>query len=187
MSLQAVLFGDSICAGWGVAAADGLEAGLNARCSAAGLDVVWRNAGVPGGTSGQGLGRLQSSLKVSPALAVVQFGGNDVFCGVALPELEDNLVEIATRFRDAGAVAVIAGTGFRVLGDDVADAMAAVWLRASQRSGAALIPDLLLNVAGRPELEQGDGVHPNAAGYQMICETAWAVLQPLLDSAAAKT
>jgi acyl-CoA thioesterase-1 len=181
MSILAVLFGDSISAGWGVSPADALEAGLLARSQSAGLDVTWVNAGVPGGTSGQGLARLSSCLKREPALAVVQFGGNDIFCGVGLPELEDNLVAIAESFRDVGAVPVIAGTGFQVFGDAAAQSMAAVWRSAAERSSSILIPDLLTGVAGVPALEQGDGVHPNADGYRLICDTAWEVLRPAIE------
>ena len=42
------------------------------------------------------------------------------------------------------------------------------------------IPFFLEGVAGHPELNQGDGIHPNADGYKIITEHVWRVLQPLL-------
>jgi acyl-CoA thioesterase-1 len=43
-----------------------------------------------------------------------------------------------------------------------------------------LIPFLLEGVAGVPEHNQRDGIHPNASGARIIASTVWRALQPLL-------
>ena len=42
------------------------------------------------------------------------------------------------------------------------------------------MPFLLEGVAGVPDLNQPDGVHPTAAGQQRLAETVWTYLKPLL-------
>ena len=44
----------------------------------------------------------------------------------------------------------------------------------------AFLPFLLEGVAGHPNLNQADGIHPNAAGQRAVVEHVWPVLQPLL-------
>ena len=43
-----------------------------------------------------------------------------------------------------------------------------------------LLPFLLEGVAGRPGLNQPDGIHPTREGHELIAENLWQVLEPLL-------
>jgi acyl-CoA thioesterase-1 len=52
--------------------------------------------------------------------------------------------------------------------------------RVADRNGAALIADLVAGVAGRREMNQPDGIHPNAAGQREVASTVWEVLRGLL-------
>ena len=45
---------------------------------------------------------------------------------------------------------------------------------------ATLLPFLLEGVAGRAELNQADGVHPNYDGERIVTENVWRGLEPLL-------
>jgi acyl-CoA thioesterase-1 len=45
-----------------------------------------------------------------------------------------------------------------------------------------LVPFLLYGVAGIPELNQADGIHPTAEGDRRIADTVWPPLQQLLAS-----
>jgi len=62
-----------------------------------------------------------------------------------------------------------------------------VFPRLAARYQLPLVPFLLDGVALNPELNGGDGVHPNAAGARRIADTVWPYLQPLVMSAAART
>jgi len=45
----------------------------------------------------------------------------------------------------------------------------------------SLVPFLLQGVAGRPELNQADGIHPNAEGMSIVAQTVWQALHPMVD------
>ena len=49
-----------------------------------------------------------------------------------------------------------------------------------RRRGWTLLPFLLANVAGKRELNQGDGVHPNNAGERIVADNVWRALEPIL-------
>ena len=52
----------------------------------------------------------------------------------------------------------------------------------ARANDAALVPFLLEGVAGRADLNQPDGLHPTAAGAQIMAENVWRVLEPILAS-----
>ncbi len=68
------------------------------------------------------------------------------------------------------------------VGADYAQAYAATFSEVAREEHAVLIPFLLAGVAGRPELNGPDNIHPNAAGHEIVAETVWQVLRPLLQS-----
>jgi acyl-CoA thioesterase-1 len=43
---------------------------------------------------------------------------------------------------------------------------------------------LLASVAGRRELNQSDGVHPNYAGERIVAANVWRGLEPVLERVA---
>jgi len=43
-----------------------------------------------------------------------------------------------------------------------------------------LIPFLLDKVAGMPELNQPDGIHPSVEGHTILASNVWAVLEGVL-------
>ena len=45
---------------------------------------------------------------------------------------------------------------------------------------AVLIPFLLEGVAGVPELNQADGIHPTTEGQGIVARTVWRHLEPVL-------
>ena len=65
------------------------------------------------------------------------------------------------------------GTGY-------ARAFEETFIKISHEQKIAIIPFLLEDVAARPELNLADGLHPNAKGHQMIMETVWKKLEPML-------
>jgi acyl-CoA thioesterase-1 len=49
-----------------------------------------------------------------------------------------------------------------------------------RRTACALIPFLLDGVAGNPDLNLGDGIHPNERGQRIVAQNVWRVLEPVL-------
>ena len=50
----------------------------------------------------------------------------------------------------------------------------------AKKHSVPLIPFLLEGVAGNLNLNQADGIHPTAQGYEIVAENVWKVLRPLL-------
>ncbi len=181
---RVVLFlGDSLTDGWGAPEGPAFPFVLQEKIRARGFGFVCRADGVPGDTSAGGLVRSRRWLidpsKV-PAVAVIQFGANDVYQGVPADRIEDDLVAIAEAFQRAGAVAVIAGTLLPQLGQAGVAGLDSVYREVERRTGARRIEDLLKGVSGDRSLLQWDGVHPTAAGHLVMAENAWPLLEDVL-------
>src|SRR5262245_59828065 len=163
-----VLFlGDSLTAGYGLAAEEAFPALVQERIDAAGFDYRVVNAGVSGDTSAGGRRRIDWLLRQPIAVLVLALGANDMLRGQDLGALRANLRAIVEKTRAAypGAGLVIAGMRAPPnLGRDYARGFETVFRELAEESGAALIPFLLEGVAADPDLNQADGIHPTAKG-----------------------
>ena len=176
-----VVLGDSLTAGFGVAADEAFPARLAERLRREGYDYRMVNAGVSGDTSAGGLRRVDWVLRSQPAIVVVALGANDGLRGQSVPAMRDNLEAIVRRIQAAGARVLLAG--MRVpsnYGDSFTREFAAAYQAVSRRTGVPLVPFLLDGVAANPALNQPDGIHPNADGHRLIAERVWPHLRALL-------
>ena len=180
-----VCLGDSLTAGYGLAAEEAWPALVQERVDARGLGLRVVNAGVSGDTSAGALRRVEWLLRLPIAVLVVALGGNDLLRGQDPAAMRRNLAEIVERTRGAHPDARFVIAGMRAppnLGSAYAKAFEAVYPEVAASARAALIPFLLAGVAGDPELNQVDGIHPTAEGQRIIAETVWQALEPLLRS-----
>jgi len=176
-----VVLGDSLTAGYGVAAHEAYPALLEAILRRQGYRHRVVNAGVSGDTTAGGLRRVDWALRARPEVAIVALGANDGLRGLSVAGMRENLEHIVRRLREGRARVLLAG--MRVppnYGPDYAREFAATFPAVARRTGAPLMPFLLDGVAARPALNQGDGIHPNAAGHQVMAERLWPYLKPLL-------
>jgi len=177
-----VAFGDSLTIGLGLLEQEAYPALLQNKINEAGYQFEVVNAGVSGDTSAGGLRRLDWALEGNVKVLIVAFGGNDGLRGLPVAQMKENLSQIIDKARERSIVIILAGmeappnfgqeyaTGFRQAFRDVA-----------LNKRVLFIPFLLNNVAGKPELNQADGIHPNQQGTQIVADTVWSVLEPLLD------
>ena len=177
-----VAFGDSLTIGLGLLEQEAYPALLQRKIDESGYKFEVVNAGVSGDTSAGGLRRLDWAIEGDVKILIVAFGGNDGLRGLPVGQMKENLSQIIDRARERNIVVVLAGmeappnfgqeyaTGFRQAFRDVA-----------LNKRVLFIPFLLNNVAGKPELNQADGIHPNQQGTQIVADTVWSVLEPLLD------
>lgn len=176
-----VALGDSLTAGWGVAADEAWPARLQARLRREGYAYRVVNAGVSGDTTAGGLRRLDWVLRARPAIVIVALGTNDGLRGQPPAATRANLEAIVARAQAAGARVLLAGLRLPPNYGPLADAFARVFPEVARRRGVAFLPFLLDGVAADPRLNQADGLHPNAAGHRVIAERLWPHLRPLLD------
>ena len=177
-----VALGDSLTAGLGVAAEEAYPALLDARLRREGLAYRVVNAGVSGDTTAGGRRRLDWVLRARPAVVVVALGANDGLRGLPVAAMRDNLAAIVSRARAADARVLLVGMRLpsnygEAYTREFADAFATV----ARELAVPLLPFLLEGVAARSDLNQPDGIHPNAAGQRVVAETVWRALRPLLQ------
>lgn len=163
------ILGDSITAGYGLPAAFALPARLQAALARRGIAARVRGAGVSGDTAADGLARLDFSVQPDTSLCIVALGGNDLLQGLDPRSTRETLRAIVRRLKARRIRVVLAGlTAPRAIGADYARDFDALFPAVARAEGVPLYPDLRAGIAGRPDLNQADGIHPNAAGVEII-------------------
>jgi len=179
-----VLFlGTSLTAGYGLPSEEAYPALIQERIDDATLDFRVVNAGVSGDTSAGGLRRIKWLLRSPVSVLFLELGGNDMLRGLDPDEMAKNLQQILDRTREAHPDARFVIAGMKAapnLGREYGRRFEAVYPALAASNEATLIPFLLDGVAGRPELNQPDGIHPTREGQAIIAENVWLVLLALL-------
>ena len=179
-ALRVVLLGDSLTAGYGLAPDDAYPSVLQRRLREDGLAVDVVNAGVSGDTSAGGLRRLDWALEGPVRVLVVALGGNDALRGLTVDDLNRNLTAIIERAQARKVTVILAGMEAPPnLGRPYASAFRQVYPELAATHRVALLPFLLEGVAGVADLNQEDGIHPNAAGARRVADN----LRPYLERA----
>ena len=173
--------GDSLTAGLGVAADEAYPARLEARLAREGYAYRVVNAGVSGDTTAGGLRRVDWVLRARPEIVIVALGANDGLRAQSPQAMRENLAAIVKRVQAAGARVLLVGMRLPPnYGAEYTREFQAVFPEVARTTGVALMPFLLDGVAADPRLNQPDGIHPTAAGYQVIADRLWPYLRPLL-------
>lgn len=186
-----VALGDSLTAGYGLSRKQAWPALIGEKMRAAGYDFEIVNAGSSGDTTMGGLRRLPALLRAHKKIDifVVELGINDVFRGVEIDQIRDNLQAIINQTRAKHPEAAIVVAGMQLPGyssEDYVSAFGSMFASLAQKNRATLIPFFLEGVAGDPELNQWDRVHPNAAGHRVLAENVWRVLEHLMQKTTAR-
>lgn len=184
-----LVLGDSLSAGYGVALESAWVSRLEARLRERGYPHRVINAGISGDTTRGGLSRLPTALdRHRPEVVVIALGGNDGLRGLSLQAMRDNLAEMVRLARDRGAKPVLIGVRLPSnYGPAYRDRFREVFRDLAEQLGVPLVPEIMADVAEDPTLMLDDGIHPNAAGHARILENIWPVVEPLLDSAQARS
>ena len=180
--LRIAMLGDSLTAGFGLSPDQALPSRLEKALKATGRDVSVANHGVSGDTSAGGLARLDWTLGDKPRLVIVALGANDALRGLDPEETEKNLDAIITRAKEAGAAVLLCGMKApRNYGPEYVAKFDGVYERLAKKHGVPLVPFLLEGVAMMPDLNQPDGIHPNARGVDAIVTHMVPVVGKALD------
>jgi len=169
--LTIVALGDSLTAGFGLPEEDAYPAKLERRLRAEGYSCRVVNAGVSGETSSDALSRLDWVLGMKPDIVILETGANDGLRGIDPAVPRGNIDKILTRLREAGVITVLCGMKMTFsLGPAYIADFDAIYPAMAKKHGVLFMPFFLEDVAARPWLNQDDGLHPRAAGYDIIVE-----------------
>jgi acyl-CoA thioesterase-1 len=178
-----VILGDSLTAGLGLPVTQSYPALLQQRLKDEGSNYQIVNAGVSGDTSAGGLSRLDWALEGDVKVLIVALGGNDGLRGLPPAQLEENLAAIITRAQARGIGVILAGMEAPPnYGREYFVAFHQVYPTLAKEYHVALVPFLLDGVAGKDALNQADGIHPSAAGAQIVADNVWKVLKPVVTT-----
>ncbi|MDQ2094613.1 arylesterase [Rhodalgimonas zhirmunskyi] len=172
-TVRILAFGDSLTAGYGLPADQGLVPRMQAWLDAQGADVHLVGAGVSGDTTTGGLSRLDWAMEPGLDAIMIELGANDALRGLSPEQARANLagmIEIA----QAKQLDVLL-VGVRVpgnYGQDYQQAFNAVWPDLAQEYGTLYYPDFFAGIGKPPaealEFMQDDGIHPNEKGLERI-------------------
>jgi acyl-CoA thioesterase-1 len=167
--VKIVALGDSLTSGRGIAAAEAFPVKLEQALRAKGYAVEVINAGVSGDTAAGGLARLDRSVPQGTEAVIVELGANDALRGVDPETTRRALDEILLRLRARGILTLLAGMRAPPnRGPDYVRRFDAIYPDLARRHGVILYPFFLDRVVGDAALNQRDGVHPSAAGIDVI-------------------
>jgi acyl-CoA thioesterase-1 len=100
--------------------------------------------------------------------------------------MKQNLTKIIQAARERNILVILAGMEAPPnYGEEYATAFRGAFRDVAREQRVLFIPFLLDKVAGQAQLNQGDGIHPNAQGAAVVSDTVWAVLRPVLDQMSA--
>lgn len=179
-----LFFGNSLTAGYQLDISESFPALIERKLDSLDFNYSVINAGLSGETSAGGLNRIDWVLNTVPDIFVLELGANDALRGLDLSETESNLQAIIDKVTKANPNVQLVIVGMQVppnLGHEYTNQFTELFPRLAERNEAVLIPFLLEGVAGNPELNLEDGIHPTAAGHKIVAENVWKILQPLLN------
>jgi len=164
-----VALGDSLTAGLGLPANEAFPAKLQQALQRKGIVATVANAGVSGDTASGGLARLAWSVPDGTEAVILELGANDALRGINPDVAKAALDGILSKLNDRHIVVLLAGMRApRNLGPDYVGAFDAIYPALASTHGVVFYPFFLEGVATDPKLNQGDGLHPNAAGVDAI-------------------
>lgn len=177
-----LVLGDSLSAGYGIAARDSWVSLLERRLKDQGFTHRVVNASISGDTTAGGLSRLPALLeRHQPSLVLVELGANDGLRGQPVAQMKKNLVAINAKARSKQAQAVL--FEMRIpsnYGARYTEQFTAAFGEVAKAEKLPLVPFFLMPIATDPTQFLDDGIHPTAAAQPKLLDAVWPTLKPLL-------
>ena len=178
-----MFFGNSLTAGMGLDTEEAFPALIQNKLDSLELPYQVINAGLSGETTASGKNRLEWVLNQKVDIFILELGANDGLRGVPLNETRNNLQDIINFVKEKNPGVKIVLAGMQIppnLGTDYTAGFRKIFPELAEKNDVELIPFLLEDVTGIPELNQGDGIHPTVEGHKIVAENVWVVLKDIL-------
>ena len=178
-----LFFGNSLTAGYGIDPEESFAGRIQSRLDSLKKEYRVINGGLSGETTAGGLSRLDWFLEEEPYLFVLELGGNDGLRGIALTETKKNLLAIVDKVKAKYPNTKIILAGMQIppnMGKEYTEEFKAIYPAVAKEKNIELIPFLLEGVAGNPDLNLPDGIHPTPEGHRIVMETLWPFISKAL-------
>ena len=180
---RVVFFGTSLTAGYGIQPNQAFPAVVQRKAVSDGVPIRAVNAGLSGETSAGAVRRIDWDIRAPFDIIVLETGANDALRGLDPVQLRANLSTIIHKIKKAQPRATIVMLEMQAppnLGVAYGKSFREAYSEVARKEKVKLLPFFMDGVAGRPELNQADGVHPTAAGAKLIAENVWRGLKPIV-------
>lgn len=115
-------------------------------------------------------------------IALIVIGWNDGLQWLSTEALKNNITEIILSLQSRGLQTILWWMQIPTnLGESYRSSFAAVYPTVAKDTNSLLIPFILSWVAGIPELNLNDGIHPNTTGQAIVAQTVYDVVIPLIQ------
>ena len=174
-----LFFGNSLTAGMGLDPNEAFPSLIQEKVDSLQLSYKVVNAGLSGETTASGKNRLGWVLNSDIDVFVLELGANDGLRGISLEETRRNLQEIIDVVKQKNPNTTIILAGMQIppnMGQDYTSEFRNIFPDLAKKNKIGLIPFLLEDVAGNPELNQPDGIHPTAEGQKIIANNIWPII-----------
>lgn len=185
--VKIVAFGDSLTAGYGLPGPDAFPAKLAAALKAKGETIEIANAGVSGDTTTGGLERVDWSVPDGTDAVILALGANDLLRGIDPAVTEKALDGILAKLKERNIKVLLAGMlAGKNMGADYETRYNAIFPALAKKYDVLFYPFFLDGVATDRALNQQDGIHPNAAGVDVIVTRILPKIEELIAQVRAK-
>ena len=181
--VKMVVLGDSLSAGYGLAAQAAFPVRLQKALADKGIKVDMINAGVSGDTASGGRDRLDWSVPEGTEAVIVELGANDALRGTDPAVTRAALTDILTRLKARKIAVLLCGmVAPPNYGSDYAARFNAIYPELSKSFGVPLYPFFLEGVAAEARLNQKDGIHPTSEGVDVIVKNILPMVEALIGT-----
>lgn len=177
-----VAFGDSLTAGFGLLEKESYPYLLQEKLKADGFDYEVINAGVSGDTSIGGLERIDWVLEMDNVqILILELGANDLLRRMPVDKMKKNLAQIIEKAQAKKIKVLLCGMFAPPnVGVQYQREYQMAFPDLASEYKVEFLPFLLENVALNKDLNQADGIHPNAEGEKIMTENVYKALKPML-------
>ena len=180
-----IALGDSLTAGFGLLEKESYPFLLQQKLRQDGFDYEVVNAGVSGDTTRGGLERVDWVLgQENVKFMILALGGNDLLRGVPPKNMRNNLEGIIKKAKQKGVKVLLCGMlAPDTMGADYQKQFVNTFPDLASKYDLEYMPFILEGVALEKELNQPDGIHPNAKGTKLMTANIYKELKPMLEKA----
>jgi acyl-CoA thioesterase-1 len=178
-----LFFGTSLTAGYGLDPSIAFPRLIQLKSDSTSTPITAINAGLSGETSAGALRRIDWALRRPVDIVVIETGGNDALRALDPDSLQANVRGVVRRVKEIqpkARILLVVMESPPNLGARYNARFRQAYVDVAKEENIPLVPFLLDKVAGHPELNQDDGVHPNEQGERIVATNVWKALQPVV-------